>query len=187
MSSKQPEPLKDLADEVLVERFQATGEMVYFEEIYCRYSKTIYSKCLWFLRDAAVAEDLAADVFLKVLASVRGHYRPENLKAWLFTIAKHRCINHVKQAAERLRGGGTEDLNVIVPSDPTMATDVESVLNLLAAPQRIAIKLLYWNRYTYQEIAEIQGWSEKEVKTHLQNGRRMFKLLWDRAAQGSET
>jgi RNA polymerase sigma factor (sigma-70 family) len=187
MSSNQPERLNNLADEVLVEQFQSTGEMMYLEELWRRYSRTVYSKCLWFLRDTSAAEDIAADVFLKVIASLRAQYQPHHFAGWLFTVARHACINHVKQAAERLRGGHTDNLHLAAPDDPTIAADIENVLSRLSAPQRIALKLFCANRYSYEEIAELEGWTLKEVKTHLQNGRRRFKLLWDRTAQGTET
>lgn len=150
-------------------------------------SKTVYSKCLCFLRDASAAEDVTGDVFLKVIASLRAHYQPHHFAAWLFTVARHECINHVKQAAERLRGGPLDDLHAAGPDDPTLAADIECVLSRLSAPQRIAIKLFYANRYSYQEIAKLEGWTLKEVKAHLQNGRRRFRLMWNRAAQGTET
>jgi RNA polymerase sigma-70 factor (ECF subfamily) len=187
MSSHLPEPLNNLADEVLAERFQTTGEMMYFEEIWRRYSKVVYAKCLWFLRDASAAEDVTADVFVKVIASLRAQYRPYHFAGWLFTVGRHECINHVKQAAERLRGGNTDDLHLVAPGDPTRAADIESVLSRLSAPQRIAIKLFCANRYSYEEIAALEGWTLKEVKAHLQNGRRRFKLFWDRTAQGTGT
>jgi RNA polymerase sigma-70 factor (ECF subfamily) len=187
MSSNQPNALSNLADEALVERFQATGEMMYFEEIWRRYSKKLYSKCLCFMRDASAAEDVAADVFLKAIASLRAQYRPHHFAGWLFTIGRHECINHVKQAAERLRGGNTDDLHLAAPGDPAIAADIRSVLSLLSAPQRIAIKLFYVSRYSYEEIATLEGWTLKEVKAHLQNGRRMFKLLWGRTGQGTAT
>ena len=186
MGSNQLEALNDLADGVLVERFQTMGEMMYFEVLWQRYSKITYSRCLSFLRNASAAEDVTADIFLKVIAGLRAQYRPHHFGGWLFTIARHECINHVKQAAERLRGGRTDDLHLIAPGDPTITADIESVLSLLSAPQRIALKLFCANRYSYEEIATLEGWTLKEVKAHLQNGRRRFKLLWERTAQGTK-
>lgn len=186
MGSNQPAPLKSLADEALVERFQTTGERAYFEELWKRYFKSVYGKSLSFLRNPAAAEDVTAEVFLKAFASLAHHYNPGHFAGWLFTITKHQCINHVKQAAERFRGGPPDDLNVVSSGNPAGATEIESILHLLSTPQRIAIKLFYVNGFSYEEIAEIEGWCANEVKTHLQNGRRRFKLLWDRSAQGTE-
>ena len=186
MGSNQPASLKSLADEGLVERFQTTGEMLYFEELWRRHFKIVYAKCFSFLRNPAAAEDVTAEVFLKALASLGDRYQPGHFAGWLLTITKHQCINHVKQAVERLRGASTDHLELVSSSNPAGASEIESILHLLSAPQRIAIKLFYANGYSYEEIAEIEGWSPNEVKAHLQNGRRRFKLLWYRSAQGTE-
>ncbi len=184
MGSHQHGPLKNLADEGLVERFQATGEMMYLEELWCRHSRTVYVQCLRFLGDTAAAEDVSGDVLLKVIRGVRSQYQPAHFAGWLSTVARHECINHVQQAAERLRGGDPDDLHLAGHDDPAVAIDIDSVLSQLSTPQRIAIKLFYANRYSYEEIAKLTGWGPKEVKTHVQNGRRRFKLLWERTAQG---
>jgi DNA-directed RNA polymerase specialized sigma24 family protein len=46
--------------------------------------------------------------------------------------------------------------------------------------QRICLKLLYVDRYTAAEVARLTGFTGKQVKSHLQNGRRRFRILWDR-------
>jgi RNA polymerase sigma-70 factor (ECF subfamily) len=169
----------DFADAKLVERFQATGEARCIEKLWQRYSRPVYQTCLGFLNNTAAAEDVTVEVFMKVMDNLRAQYQPEHFKGWLFTIAKHECINYTQRAAERLRGGDIDDLVLAISNDPSLSIDVRGVLRHLSAPQRIAIKLLYVNRYTYEEIAELKGWALNDVKSHVQNGRRAFKKLWD--------
>jgi len=168
----------DPVDAALVERFQATGEMRCIEELWHRYASEVYRRCLRLLRNGSAAEDVTVDVFLKVMSNLRTQYRPDHFKGWLFTLAKHECINFRQQAAERLRGGNTDDMVLVASGNPTLALDVGSVLAQLSAPQRIALKQFYGHHYSYEEIANQEGWSLNDVKTHVQNGRRMFKKLW---------
>ncbi len=168
----------DLANAALVERFQATGEMRCIEELWRKYSKEVYQRCLRFLRDGAAAEDVAVDVFVKVMGNLRTQFRPDHFKGWLFTIAKHECINYRLRAAERLRGGNTDEMILAASGDPTLALDITRVLDQLSASQRIALKEFCGNGYSYEEIAKLEGWSLNEVKSHVQNGKRMFKKLW---------
>jgi RNA polymerase sigma-70 factor (ECF subfamily) len=177
----------DLGDAELLKCFQATGDTRHIEKLWRKYARPVYQACLRFLRNNADAEDVAADVFVKVMNNLRAQYRPDHFRGWLFTLAKHECINRVQRAAERLRGGDTDDLVLATSDDPTLAIDVSGVLGQLSAPQRIAIKLLYVNRYTYEEIAELKGWPVNEVKSHVQNGRRMFKKLWATRSQRRAT
>jgi len=190
MGTKPPGPPPDpddFADVALVDRFRATGDVRCIAELWQRYAREVYHRCLRFLRNGASAEDVTVEVFVKVMGKLRTQYRPDHFKGWLFTIAKHECINHRQRAAERLRGGNTDDLVLAASDDPTLAIEISSVLGQLSAPQRIALKELCGHRYSYGEIAEIEGWSLNDVKSHVQNGRRMFKKLWAARAQRSTT
>lgn len=190
MDSRTPGLLTDpddLADAALVERFQATGEMKCIEELWQKYAREVYQRCLRFLRDEPAAEDVTADVFVKVMGNLRTQYRPDHFKGWLFTITKHECINYKQRAAERLRGGNTDDLVLATSDDPTLAIDIGGVLDQLSASQRIALKEFCGNGYSYEEIARLEGWSLNDVKSYVQNGRRMFKKLWAARTQRSAT
>lgn len=157
-----------------------------FEDLWRRYAAKVFGKCLRFLQNPEAAEDVTADVFLKVMQHIRTSYRQEHFAGWLYTIARHDCINYVRQAAVRLHEGGIDELDPSTLLDPALAADVTEVLGQLPDRQRISLKLLYVSRYSYEEIARLKGWPVKEVKTHVQNGRRMFKRLWNRKTMGTE-
>ncbi|SPE38728.1 hypothetical protein SBA3_2940006 [Candidatus Sulfopaludibacter sp. SbA3] len=78
MSSKTSGPTDpdDLADVILVERFQETGDMQYIERLWHKYAREVYQRCLQFLRNGAAAEDATVEVFVKVMGSLRSHYLP---------------------------------------------------------------------------------------------------------------
>lgn len=177
----------DPADAELVERFQATGEIRCIENLWRKYARDVFRRCQRFLRNAAAAEDVTVDVFVKVMSNLRAQYRPDHFKGWLFTIAKHECVNYRQRAAERLRVGDTDDLVLAASDDPALAIDVSSVIGQLSPPQRIAIKQFFAHGYSYTEIAELEGWSLKDVKSHVQNGRRVFKKLWAARPQRKAT
>jgi RNA polymerase sigma-70 factor (ECF subfamily) len=54
------------------------------------------------------------------------------------------------------------------------------VFEELKKEQRICIQLFYLQKKSYEEITVITHYSLKEVKSHLQNGRRNLKLLLDK-------
>lgn len=45
----------------------------------------------------------------------------------------------------------------------------------LSAEQHLCISLFYFDGKTYKEIAAATAFSEKQVKSHIQNGRRRLK------------
>ena len=179
MDIDQPAPPQP-SDEELVERFRKTGDMQCFEEIWRRYSGKVYGKCLRLLQNPVAAEDVTTDVFVKIMQRIGTSYQEGHFAGWLYTIAKHECVNYVKQAAVRLRDADIDELDLSNSEDPAVAADVKEVLGQLDARQRIALKLLYIGRYSYEEISRLNAWTLDEVKTHVQNGRRMFARLWNR-------
>jgi RNA polymerase sigma-70 factor (ECF subfamily) len=74
-------------------------------------------------------------------------------------------------------------------SDGDPGVDVESAeqserikktLDLLAPKQRMCLKLFYLEGWTCDEIVEGTGFTSREIKTHVQNGKRRFRHLWQR-------
>ena len=169
-------------DEQLVEELKATGENSCFAPIFERYRRRILRRCYSVVRNEAAAEDLTQDTFLTALAKIE-LFRGGNVYAWLCTIARHLCLNYL-EANIRLVVQADPREDPVCPSD--MERDLawverlESVLNQLSAPQRICLKLFYVDRYTAAEVGRITGFSPKQVKSYLQNGRRRFKILWDK-------
>lgn len=55
-------------------------------------------------------------------------------------------------------------------------TNLENAINLLSNEQKICIELFYLQNKSYQQIESITGYTNNEVKSHIQNGKRNLKL-----------
>ena len=53
---------------------------------------------------------------------------------------------------------------------------METAIELLNAEQKICIDLFYLKNKSYIEITEITGYSNNDVKSYIQNGKRNLKL-----------
>ena len=53
---------------------------------------------------------------------------------------------------------------------------LENAINELNEGQKKCIHLLYFKEKTYQEIADLTGYSINEVKSYIQNGKRNLKI-----------
>jgi DNA-directed RNA polymerase specialized sigma24 family protein len=60
------------------------------------------------------------------------------------------------------------------------------VLEELKQEQRLCIQLFYIQKKSYEEITQITQYSLKEVKSHLQNGRRNLKILLENRKKDHE-
>ncbi len=55
-------------------------------------------------------------------------------------------------------------------------TELEKALNFLKEEQRICIELFFLQEKRYEEVAEITGYSPKQVKSYIQNGKRNLAI-----------
>lgn len=172
----------ELSDLDLALRCQQTGDRQSFAEIFNRNGKGVFLLCYALVRNRATAEEIAQETFKDALTAIAS-FRGGSLHAWLARIARNLCLDHLVSAAHRLELASPELVadrasdghfeNGILAAD-----EVEEVLNELSPPQRICLKLAYAHEFSYGEIAALTGFPASEVRSHLQNGRRRFKLVW---------
>lgn len=73
------------------------GDQGAFEEVIRAYSRRLYGLAYGILQDAAEAEDVAQETFLKAWRH-RWHLRsPEKFPGWLFSVARHRSLDLLRR------------------------------------------------------------------------------------------
>ena len=178
--------LSDESDELLVLRFQQTGDPRFFERLVARHRGSIRAICLRIFGDGALADDVTQDVFAKAWQEMP-RFEAWNFRAWIHTIARHRCVNELKRGFRQYEIAEPEECSMSVPDrepDEQKRLEIEACLAKLTSPQRIVLKLYYFEGLTYDEIVNRTGYSAKAVKSHIQNGRRMLRKLWGEGADG---
>jgi RNA polymerase sigma-70 factor (ECF subfamily) len=136
-----------------------------FDGTYARYGRTIYARCRQILRDAAAAEDVTQEAFLRIhrhLARVTG---PRETLMWLFRTATNLCLNEIRAGRHRpvsvsllpeRSGPGLE--NVLATQDL-----VVRLCRALPEPLVVAGWLYYVDGLDQSEIAEICGVSRRTI------------------------
>lgn len=117
-----------------------------------------------------VAEDLAAQTFLKVLEAMRQGKGGRNMQAWVFGIARHMVANHYRS---RRRIISLEAVYDVAEGGPTLAeiTDqqlklerVAAALEALAPDRAEALALRIFGGLSTVDVAEMLGKSPQAVK-----------------------
>ena len=70
---------------------------IIIEEIYVKYSKSIFAKCLNFFRNEDLAKDAVQDVFIKAYENLDRFKLKESYLPWLYKIANNHCYNVLKR------------------------------------------------------------------------------------------
>lgn len=155
------------------------------------YVNGLYGLALRLTRNAADAEDLVQDTYVKALRFADRFAPGTNLKAWLFTILTNTFRN-------RRRGAGRDPVEIdsdlvdatahaapeATPEQlllrATLDTDLQAALDSLPEAFRQAVWLRDVEEFSYAEIAEMLGVPIGTVMSRISRGRR---LLHDRLAE----
>lgn len=150
-------------------------------ELFEAHWAVVYRECARILDNPAMAEDAAAETFLRAWRAFES-FSPESSLGWLLTIARHVCINMIRKAAASREIACDE---IPEPEGSVESNDVILLLQRLPAmikslqdERRVAIKL-YLHGHSYAEMAEIMRCPKSEVKTHLQTAFRQLRNLWE--------
>ena len=156
-------------DERLVALVRA-GEPAAFEELYDRYTPGLLSYCRHLLGSLDEAEDAVQHTFLAAHRALLRDDREIHLKAWLYAIARNRCLSMLRARRERL---GFDDEMEGIPSTAGLAIEVEQredLRDLLADVQRLpedqrsALVLSELGAHSHDEIGEVLGVRKSKVK-----------------------
>jgi len=171
-------------DEVLARA--KTGDQAAFAELVRGHQAMVYSLARYFLRDAAVAEDVAQEVFLHLYQNLASIESPAHLKFWLRKVAGHRCIDNARrQKAHAVRSSvslddAPEPVSPGEMPDSMMRSTIRRFVSTLPEKPRLVVTLRYQEDLDPTEIAEILEMPLNTVKSHL---RRSLAILREKVVR----
>jgi RNA polymerase sigma-70 factor (ECF subfamily) len=142
------------------------------QELYERYYTKIYNYAFLQMGDVHAAEDLASDVMLKMIESIRSYkFRGLPFGAWVFRIARNRLIDLHRRRKRR----GEVDLSETIAStlaNPQALAEralergqIQLALKHLTDEQRQVIVLKFIEGFDNRSIGKIMGRSEGAIKS----------------------
>jgi len=176
----------DEADEVLLQAYRA-GDVRAFERLVARYEKPIWNFLRRFVADAATAEDLLQEVFLRVVKSADEWRGAAKFSTWLYTIARNLTVDQSRRAVHRNAASldgpahagsdSTATLHDRLPSPDRRADDlasdretkrrIDEAVAGLPAEQREVFLMREVMEMPFAEIATAVGASEPTVKSRM--------------------
>lgn len=171
--SSAPRSLPE-SDESLARRAAADPEA--FAELYRRYLPRVYAYCHARLGSREAAEDATSQVFVNAYAAIP-RLRPDNVRAWLFTIAHHVVTDVYRQRGSPLPLDRAEDAADAGPGPEqlTLAGDASAEL-------RRAIRQLSPDQQRVIEL-RLAGLTGPEIRTVLGRSRPWVDTTQHRAVQ----
>lgn len=173
-----------ISDEELIQLYKSDHDKARVGILFGRYSHLVFGVCLKYLKNKDEARDSVINIFEKLFEDLKSH-PVENFRAWLHTVTRNYCLMQLRKAN---RPGTESDVDELSwklkeehSEEPVVKEEqlqhMEKAMEKLADEQRKCIDLFYLQEKCYQEVADITGYTLKQVKSYIQNGKRNLKIL----------
>lgn len=164
----------------LVERIKRSDTEA-FRELFEIYQRDIFNFLHLKLGNIEAAEDFVQDIFIKIWER-RGQLRENtSIKSFLFTIARHAALNHLRHNKIVLRFQVEQTNKVSAEQAEYLEFERIELQNVLMraiinlpVKSRVAFMMNRFEELTYNEIADKLNVSVKTVESHM---GRALKLL----------
>ena len=174
------------------------GDEGSFADLLGRYRDPIVNYLYRMVQNAAIAEELGQDVFLRVYRA-RGSYEPSaKFTTWLYCIATNVALNHLRdgrmakymaaiddpesEVGRELRAPESNVEDRLVAQ--SQGWEIRQAVRALPGKQRAAVLLHKYQELDYKQIAAALGCSESAVKSLLFRAYETLRQRLDHLAGG---
>ncbi len=174
---------EQISDQQLILQYVEKGDKNALGKLFERYYHLVYGVGMKYMKQSDLAKDVTMQVFEKLIKDLKKH-DIQHFKSWLYRVAQNACLMELrknksitKPIEENLLGNmeSEAELHQVIEKEK-MLVNMEQELEKLPADQQQCIKLFYLEKRTYNDICETTGFTFKQVKSFIQNGKRNLKI-----------
>ena len=180
--------ISEFSDEYLIARYRTEANKQAIGILFKRYSHIVYGVCIKYLKNEDDSKDAVINIFEKLMQDLKKH-DVKYFKSWIYMVSKNHCLMKLRtkqvEINYNLNNIRETNCNLEVVEDDTelsiekeeKITDLEEAIAQLKPEQKECIKLFFLEELCYNKVAEKTGFSLKQVKTYIQNGKRNLKII----------
>lgn len=177
-------------DAELIEQIVKNKDALLFGELYDRYSKLVYNKCLGFAKSNSEAEDLTQDIFLMLFVKLGSFKGTSKFSTWLYSFTYNFCVNYVNRNKERkindnsVKFDSQEEVPVEVTDNLLLQMQVDKLkkaLELIAPEDKTLLLLKYQDGASIKELEDVLEMKISAIKMRLKRAKakvvEMYKTI----------
>jgi RNA polymerase sigma-70 factor (ECF subfamily) len=146
-----------------------------YNKVVEQFSNNVYRFALSLSRNTHIAEDVVQDSFERLWIH-HGEIAFEKARSFLFSTAHNRTIDIFRKEKRMIE---TDEFKSDASVSEDQYSDLKEVLNEAVGKlndiQRSVVLLRDYEGYTYQDIAEVTGLTESQVKVYIFRARKFLK------------
>lgn len=177
-----------LNDEDIVLKLNIEFEPKLFSILIERHRSMIRNKCLTYVKNPDIAEDLCQDILIKLYLKLSTFRRGARFTTWLFSIIHNHCMDYLKknkkiihqEITEELREGVGELLDYDDEISKHMSEELlNGLLNQITPEGKLILLLKYKERKSIKEIQTALNVTESTVKMRLKRAKDKINKLYE--------
>jgi RNA polymerase sigma factor (sigma-70 family) len=180
---RQKSVLMQMEELQIIERIQK-GDTNAFSYLVTKYQDVVFSIALKVLKNRDNAEEVAQETFIKAFQSISSFRGKSKFSTWLYSIAYNTCITSVRkkkvpttnidQIGVNDEEEGWDDFDLTAEERSKM---LEISLKKLPDDDYTLVILYYYEEQNIDDISQIVGLSESNVKVKLHRARKKLHLI----------
>jgi RNA polymerase sigma-70 factor (ECF subfamily) len=169
-------------------RKAAAGDAKALESLVERHYDAVFRLAYRWCGRRQDAEDIAQEVFVKLVRKLDQFQRQASFRTWLYRIVVNTAKDLHRTSSRRQRLESTFARQEASenpgrrPDEVLAARELVQALNLLPERQKAAVLLVLGEGFTHKEAAGVLGCSETTISWRVFQARRKIRKLWEAAA-----
>ena len=173
------------SDQDLINNYLQKNDNFFVGLLYERYGHLVLGLSIKYLKNKDEAQDAVIQIFSNLLNDLKKH-KIQYFKSWLYVYSKNFCLMELRKRQSMLKKELElkENVHLVMDfSNPDHLNEkevqiaiMEQAIEQLNSEQKTCIELFYLKNKSYVDIEEITGFTNNEVKSYIQNGKRNLKL-----------
>lgn len=141
---------------------------VNFEEIYCKYYKSIYRYLVAITKEVNIAEEIAQETFFKALKNIDKYNPNKKMLTWLCEIAKNTYFSEYKKN-KKFQKLSESEIELEIDNEQNIVdkiidnennSEILKILHKLEEPYKEVFTLRVYGELSFKQIGEIFDKSE---------------------------
>lgn len=151
-----------------------------FLKVFIPYHQKLYRIAYRIVQDAANAEDIVQDTFIKLWNKRDEMQSIDNTEAFAIIILRNTCLDHLRKT----KNDRYTDYDTDMPETTSLSKQIEVqdeaekikyLINKLPDQQRQVMMMKHWDEYSDEEIEQATGLSAGNIRVILSRARKTIR------------